>query len=98
MRSRYSAYAIKDADYIIATTHPENPIYSSNHEDWKTSILYFCNHTSFHNLKIIEILEGVQESYITFFAHLFEKDKDVSFEETSRFVKVDDRWYYHSKQ
>jgi SEC-C motif-containing protein len=97
MRSRYSAYAIKNADYIIATTHPENSSFSADHKDWKESILYFCNRTSFRGLKVIEVLEGLQESYVTFFAHLFQNGDDVSFQETSRFVKVGDRWLYHSK-
>ncbi|NGX26562.1 MAG: hypothetical protein K940chlam6_00487 [Chlamydiae bacterium] len=96
MRSRYSAYVKKNADYIIKTTHPDNPSFLANREEWKESILFFCNRTEFRNLKIIEVLEGNQESFVTFFAHLFQNGEDASFQESSRFYKVGDRWLYHS--
>ena len=31
MRSRYSAYALQKSEYIIHTTHPDNPNYEKNH-------------------------------------------------------------------
>jgi SEC-C motif-containing protein len=96
MRSRFSAYALKNADYIMETTHPENILYSTNQEEWKESILFFCKKTEFRGLKIIEVLEGTLESYVTFFAHLFQDHQDVSFQETSHFYKIDDRWLYFS--
>jgi len=97
MRSRYSAYATKNADYIIDTTHPENPAHrSTDRDEWKESILFFCNRSEYKGLKVIEILEGLEESYVTFFAHIFQDGEDVSFQETSRFFKVGDRWLYYS--
>lgn len=96
MRTRYSAYALKNADYIMDTTHPDAPSQSMNHDEWRESILFFCNRTKFRGLKIVEFLEGELESFVTFFAHLFEGDRDVSFQETSRFYRIDDRWLYHS--
>lgn len=96
MRSRYSAYALKNPDYIIETTHPENPTFSANRQMWRESILSFCQRTKFRGLRIIEFVEGEQESFVTFYAHLFQNSDDVSFQETSRFFKVGDLWLYHS--
>lgn len=96
MRSRYSAYALKKPDYIIETTHPDNPSYHSNKNEWRESILFFCKNTEFCGLKVIEFLEGNLEAFVTFNAHLFQDSEDVSFTENSRFVKVKDRWLYRS--
>ncbi|NGX38294.1 MAG: hypothetical protein K1000chlam2_01467 [Chlamydiae bacterium] len=98
MRSRYSAYAYKHPEYIIATTHPENPFFSKDSAAWTESILQFCKKTEFRGLKILEFVEGDQEAFVTFLAHIFQNGKDVSFQETSRFIKVGDRWLYHSMQ
>ena len=35
MKSRYSAYAIGNSDYIIKTTHPENIDYTLDINSWK---------------------------------------------------------------
>lgn len=96
MRSRYTAYALKDPDYIIKTTHPENPTQTANKTAWKEAILIFCKRTDFKGLKIIEFVEGNREAFVTFYAHLFQGTEDASFEETSRFLKEDNRWLYHS--
>ena len=34
MRSRYSAYARSLVDYIIKTTHPDNPSYKKDRDQW----------------------------------------------------------------
>lgn len=96
MRSRYSAYALKLPDYIIETTHKDGSAYHSNLSEWKDSILFFSNKTEYHDLKIIEFLEGTEEAFVVFHAHLFRDGKNTSFTENSRFFKIGDRWYYHS--
>ncbi len=96
MRSRYSAYALQLADYIIETTHKEGPAYHANLNDWKESILFFSKKTDFHDLKIIEFLEGTEEAFVTFHAHIYQDGEDASFTENSRFFKIGDRWLYYS--
>lgn len=96
MRSRYCAYARKNSDFIIKTTHPENPDSLKNTSDLIQSIEFFCHHTEFKGLEIIEFLEGKNEAFVTFHAHLIQRGEDVSFTENSRFVKMGDKWLYHS--
>lgn len=94
MRSRYSAYAKGLADYIIKTTHPENPSYKKDHEQWKQEILRFCRHTEFRDLEIAEFIEGETESYVTFTAYMDQNHMDITFTERSRFLKENGEWLF----
>jgi SEC-C motif domain protein len=94
MRSRYAAYARHLADYIIATTHPDNPSYSLQIEQWKHSILDFCRTTHFENLTIHAFIDGAKEAYVDFTAHLKQQNIDTTFREKSHFVKEKGRWFY----
>jgi SEC-C motif domain protein len=96
MRSRYAAYALQLTDYILRTTHPANPGYSSDKEHWKKEILKNYKHTDFYGLKIVDFIDGPIEAYVTFTAYLKEKGRDRSFTERSRFLNVDGRWLYES--
>ena len=90
MRSRYSAYALGNASYIISTTHPDHPDSSLPSLQRKQQIKNFCRNTQFKGLDILET-EGAT---VTFRAHLFQKGQDASFTEKSEFAKIEDRWYY----
>jgi SEC-C motif-containing protein len=90
MRSRYSAYAYHLANYIIATTHPENPRFSRNQQE----ILQFCQSTQFKGLQILDFQEKEEVATVTFAAYLLQNSKDASFCEKSLFCKVKGRWLY----
>lgn len=90
MRSRYSAYALGLSDYIIRTTHRDNPDFTDDVHNWKASIDTFTQTTSFTGLKIIEFIEGESLAYVTFEALLNRHP----FKEKSRFLKVDGTWLY----
>lgn len=92
MRSRYSAFALGLADYIMATTHPNNPDYTEDKEHWRESILSFSNTTRFLGLKIIEFIDGDVEAFVTFEATL---DGGI-LKEKSRFLKIEGKWLYES--
>ncbi len=95
MRSRYSAYAMHLADYIMQTTHKDNPSYKRPHsEERKNEILEFSKSTDFVGLKILEFIDGESEAYVTFTVYLKQGGKDVSFTEKSYFVKVQNKWLY----
>lgn len=96
MKSRYSAFAVADAKYIIKTTHKENPEYNEDKKAWEASILDFSYGTEFKKLDIIEFIEKDDEAYVTFRVQLEQNGKDVSFQERSKFYKVDGVWKYHS--
>ncbi|MFN4175302.1 MAG: YchJ family metal-binding protein [Parachlamydiaceae bacterium] len=93
MRSRYSAYALKLADYIIATTDPESPHYEKDLTKWKKSILEFGN-LDFTGLEILE----EKDDTVTFKAHLRQENKDLSFIEKSLFRRKEGLWLYMRAQ
>jgi SEC-C motif-containing protein len=92
MKSRYVAYAINDASYIIKTTHPNNPDYTDDTKAWKESIELFSKSTEFLGLEILEFIDGEEEAFVTFKAKLSSGDML----EKSRFLKFSNRWFYES--
>ncbi|RXJ65928.1 hypothetical protein CRV08_13935 [Halarcobacter ebronensis] len=96
MKSRYSAYAASNSDYIINTTHRDNKDYTTDINSWKKQIHDFFNHTEFKGLEILEFIDGDNEAFVTFKAVLFQGAIDTSFIEKSKFVKVNNMWLYHS--
>lgn len=94
MRSRYSAYANHLPDYIIRTTHPNNPHYKHNREQWISEILYFSQNTKFLKLEIWEFIDGLDEAYVTFHAHLLQNNLKKDFVEKSHFEKLGKQWLY----
>ena len=94
MRSRYSAYALGLADYIIDTTHKASPHRVSDLSRWHAELKLFSNETKFEGLKILEFIDGARSASVTFRATLKHGAKDVSFTEKSAFAKEGDRWFY----
>lgn len=94
MKSRYSAYALHQTDYIIATTHPKSLLYLRNYWRWKEQIQHFSTLTKFLRLEIIDHHLGEVESYVTFIAHLKQGEADASFKEKSRFLLEHSKWFY----
>lgn len=94
MKSRYCAYAVSNANYIISTSHEKNIDFSTDLNSWQKDILSFCTNTKFERLEIIDFIEDEIESFVTFKAYLFQNNQDVSFVEKSRFLKENDKWFY----
>ncbi len=85
MKSRYSAFAVGDIKYIIKTS-----IFQKDFDDLKI----FSDSCEFKKLEILEFLNGKNEAFVTFKATVFCNQKNNSFREKSRFVKIDNRWFY----
>ena len=98
MRSRFAAYALNLPDYIIETTHPASPEYSSNKFSWKRSISKFSAESTFQKLDILDFKENRSLATVTFVAHLIQGGHDATFTEKSYFEKIRDRWFYRGGQ
>lgn len=94
MRSRYSAYALNNVDYIIRTTHPRHPSVSQNLDTWKQAILEFALNTDFERLEIVDCKELPDKATVIFIAHLKLNGEDVTFTERSFFAKNKGQWSY----
>lgn len=95
MKSRYSAFVVNDANYIINTTHKENSDYTNDIHSWKRSINEFSLKSCFKKLEILQFIED-EVSYVTFKATIFQDNIDCSFIEKSKFLKENGKWLYHS--
>ncbi|HIP11626.1 MAG TPA: hypothetical protein EYG97_01475 [Arcobacter sp.] len=96
MKSRYSAYLLKDAKYIIKTTDVNNPDYTPEFDSWEQDILEFCNASEFRNLEILEFIDGDEEAFVKFHVTLYIQNNDQSFTEKSKFIKYNNTWLYQS--
>ena len=83
MRTRYTAYALHYADYIIQTTHPYNP-----NQPTRESVMQFCITSKFQGLEI----KDYDDTTVTFTAYI----NNSSFTEKSTFAQVDGKWLYLS--
>lgn len=87
MRSRYSAFVVQDADYLIWTWHPDtcpSDIRQRDGQEWM-------------GLSITDTVAGGMldtEGTVSFVASYRIDGVDRELQETSRFVKHDGRWVY----
>ena len=86
MRSRYSAYVIKNADYLIATTHE-----STRNLFSKVEILRWASENQWQQLKIIAF-DATTVEFQAFFRG--PDGKDCIHHERSTFEKVAGHWFY----
>ena len=88
MRSRYTAYGLHQADYLLDTTHrSERKSYS------QTEILNWAKSSTWLQLEIIDFSENTVE----FKAHFLDDHKQKQIHhELSTFIFEDGSWYYVS--
>lgn len=86
MRSRYSAFALRNAPYLRKTWHPST----------RPAELDFTPEQEWLSLKIEAAHETGDEGTVTFTARSRIGGASNVLRETSRFVREDGRWYYVS--
>jgi SEC-C motif-containing protein len=93
MRSRYSAFAVGDAPYLIATraspaaaAEPDEP---AELERWAKSVTWL-------KLEVREVAASADpdEGFVAFTATYLQGDSLVALSERSRFVRHEGRWRY----
>jgi len=91
MRSRYTAFVMHDADYLIKTWHP-----SCQSTAFREDLLRGFTSTEWLGLTVFAADEGEHshEGYVSFVARFREQGKTGAIIERSRFLKENDRWYY----
>lgn len=94
MRSRYAAYAMGLVAHLQRTTHADSPHRQDDLAAWGEELATFCRKTRFVGLRILDTSGDEHEALVRFHAELAQGDRDVSFEEHSRFLRVDGHWQY----
>lgn len=91
MRSRYTAWALHDVDYLIATWHP-----FCRTDKLRQTLTDAMRGPQWISLKITGCESGgdSNEGFVTFFARYIEKKQTGAIHERSRFLRKDHRWYY----
>lgn len=96
MRSRYAAFALREAGYLWRTLHPEHPDRGRPEADVVRELKETARVQRFPGLQVLEAREaepgGTGE--VLFLARVFEKGFDASFVERSRFRHDGTGWRY----
>lgn len=87
MRSRYSAYVLCDAEYLMKTWAPTNrPALDKEN----------LAATQWLKLEVIQSKQGLKQGTVEFKAHYLEEGNECLLHEHSLFKKTKNRWYYVS--
>jgi SEC-C motif domain protein len=93
MRSRYSAYATADFDYVLKTTHPSMRKFIS-----VDSIKQWANSNVWQKLEIVSTDKGTQtdkHGIVEFKAHYLDSNSQTKIHhEVSEFKKELGRWFF----
>ena len=87
MRSRYTAYALRDTNYLVASWHPSSRPFAIDPATIPT----------WQRLQIIRTEKGTEpdtEGVVEFIATALFQDGVGQFREVSRFVKEEGKWFY----
>lgn len=100
MRSRFSAFALGLGRYLVDSLTDDHEDRMGDDAALALALSRSKDEHRFMGLEIVDAPEpavGASEGFVTFRARVFEKGKDVSFTERSRFVKDHaGRWRYAS--
>jgi SEC-C motif-containing protein len=98
MRSRYSAFSLKEATYLWKTLHPDHPDRARPEAEVLKELRAFSQSHQFPGLVVMDHrapdAQGVAQ--VLFFAKVFERGKDRSFVERSDFRHDGTGWRYVS--
>ena len=93
MRSRYTAFALKDWDYLKSSLHPGEKNYSYN-------LIKNQNDVRWTRLEVLGSKIGGEfdeEGEVSFVAHFTENGERKTMKEISKFFKVGGKWFYSPK-
>ncbi len=94
MRSRYSAFALGNVEWLtetLASTHEDRTL---DPRALAASIRDVCRAGRFMGLAILAAEENGDRAHVTFHVRVFSGGRDRSFDETSEFVREDGGWRY----
>ena len=91
MRSRYTAFVLRKADYLVASWHP-----ARRYDGLESELSDGFGCAEWLGLTIFEETRGKEENeaYVSFVARFQENGQQTAIIERSRFLKENDRWYY----
>jgi len=96
MRSRYSAFALREVEYLWRTLHPEHPDRARPKEELLRELRAVCSAHKYPRLHVLDRQppDETGKAVVLFYARIFEKGKDRSFVERSEFRHDGTGWRY----
>ena len=96
MRSRYSAFAERQVEYLWRTLHPTHPDRSRPKDELLRELRAVCTAHKYPRLHVLDrrLVEAGGTSEVLFYARVFETGKDRSFVERSEFQHDGQGWRY----
>ena len=92
MRSRYSAFAVGNIDYLVETVAPEQ-----RHDIDRGSLLAWSKESTWDGLDIVDTVDGKagdSTGIVEFIAHFTRARMHEAHHERSTFRKENGRWYF----
>ncbi len=98
MRSRYSAFAVGDIDYLVRTLHADHDDLTMPEADLRESLRRSARSHKYMELTILdrEAPDAQGISHVLFMAKVFENGRNLSFVELSTFAHDGVGWRYLS--
>ena len=96
MRSRYSAYAKTQVEYVLLTTHPQMRKHHS-----AEAVRTWCTTSQWKKLEIVSNKRGQErdnDGEVEFIAHYSMHGVDRTHRERSSFKKVDGVWFFYDAE
>ena len=92
MRSRYTAYVLKELPYLCETLHPD---YRKDYDEKSTRS--WAESATWHGLKVISTEKGGPEDIagqVEFIASYTQQDKKIDHHEIASFERREGKWYF----
>jgi SEC-C motif-containing protein len=96
MRSRFSAFALNEAEYLWKTLHPDHEDRARPKDEVIKGIKRTAGRLRYMRLNVLDS-DGPDEegtARVLFVAEVFEKGRDLTFMELSRFQRDEEGWRY----
>jgi SEC-C motif domain protein len=91
LRARYSAYVLRNIDFIMKTTHPESPHIEVEHR-WRASLESYTMRTIYEALDILEIKDDAITYRVQYYNMLGRGSENYT--TISNFRQYEGKWYY----
>jgi SEC-C motif-containing protein len=96
MRSRYSAFATRNVEYLWSTLHPDHDDRARSRSEVLAELAAVCAAHMYTGLQILDRRAADEGGIakVLFFAKVFRKGRDLSFVELSLFARAEGGWRY----
>ncbi len=94
VRSRFSAFALGRGDYLYRTLHPEHALRARSREDVTRELSRARHELRYRALTIHDVEIRGDRARVLFTARVFQKGRERSFVELSRFERTSEGWRY----